>query len=119
MGRLAGVLGRLGPKKPMGYADEGREEGVPSGYAWGSLKAKVGLFLSFRLEHAPGALPRPAGAGGLPTPAAITAGPSYFRRLRWKRSKRVLRFRHAFLENTVEEAGLTTEASKIMLANSI
>ena len=53
--RLGGILGRLRPSwkrleasrgplrriKRVRGADEGREEGVPGGYAWGSIKAKI------------------------------------------------------------------------------
>ena len=45
----------------------------------GAVKGRYLPFLAFHLEHAPGALLKLAGAGGLPTPAAITAGPFGFR----------------------------------------
>ena len=93
--RLGPSWRRLGPKKPMEGARLGNEGGRRmrrfGGYAWGSLKAKVGLFC-------PSVLTRPwrpasrQGAGGLPTLAAITAGPSFSRL--------------AFLENEFKKAVL-------------
>ena len=72
--RLGGVLGR----KPIE---------IRRGWwrCWRSWRMRVGLskgrsrpFLSTRLDHALAPC-LPAGAGGLPTPAAITAGPLFFR----------------------------------------
>ena len=64
----------------------------------GQSKGQSRPFLSLYFEHATGTLPRPAGAGGLPTPAAITAGPSVFRL--------------AFLESEFVDAGFFGKDSK-------
>ena len=102
----------------MVLADGIREGRVGSADTRGAVEGLFWPFIIPCLEHATGALPQPAGADGLPTPAAITASPSYFGRRLWRLSRRVFLFRHAFVENAVE-AGLTAKSSKIMFATSI
>ena len=69
--RLGGVLGGLGAILMIPRAVSRRVRRMRVGLS----KGRYLPFLSLRFEHAHGTLAHRPGAGGLPTPAAITASP--------------------------------------------